>query len=136
LAKGKTAHAQVPPPTSHSAVETIVGALSGLEGDIDQLYVRVEEMKKRIMAHSNEEVEKLKQQVIAMANEEAKRIVDSARAEAEAESEKIGEMGRANVANLKKNINSSFDAAVDSIVRTVLGDTAPAGTQKAAKPKK
>lgn len=135
MAKEKTAHAQVPPPTSHSAVETIVGALSGLEGDIDGLYVRVEEMKKRIMAHSNEEVEKLKQQVIAMANEEAKRIVDSARAEAEAESEKIGEAGRANTANLKKNINSSFDAAVDNIVRTVLGDTA-AEAQKAAKPKK
>ena len=136
MAKEKTTHAQVPPPTSHSAVETIVGALSGLEGDIDGLYVRVEEMKKRIMAHSNEEVEKLKQQVIAMANEEAKRIVDSARAEAEAESEKIGETGRANVANLKKNINSSFDAAVDNIVRTVLGDTTVAAAQKAAKPKK
>jgi V/A-type H+/Na+-transporting ATPase subunit G/H len=136
LAKEKTAHAQVPPPTSHSAVETIVGALSELEGDIDGLYIRVEEMKKRIMAHSNEEVEKLKQQVIAMANEEAKQIVDSARAEAESESEKIGEMGRANVANLKKNINSSFDAAVDSIVRTVLGDTTPAKTSQPSKAKK
>jgi len=127
LAKEKIAHAtEVPPPTSNSAVETIVGALSELEGDIDGLYARAEEMKKRIMAHSNEEVEKLKQQVTAMANEEAKIIVDSARAEAESESEKIGEMGRAAVANLKKNINSSFDAAVDSIVRTSLGDTTPA----------
>jgi F0F1-type ATP synthase membrane subunit b/b' len=133
LAKEKTTHAEVPPPTSHSAVETIVGALSGLETDIEGLYVRVEEMKKRIMAHSNEEVEKLKQQVIAMANEEAKRIVENARAEAETESESIGEAGRANTANLKKNINSSFDAAVESIVRTVLGDTTPV---KAAKPKK
>ncbi|HEX7032163.1 MAG TPA: hypothetical protein VF172_04105 [Nitrososphaera sp.] len=135
MAKEKTAHAQVPPPTSHSVVETIVGALSELESEIDGLYARTEEMKKRIMAHSNEEVEKLKQQVIAMANEEAKKIVDSARAEAEAESEKIGEDGRANVANLKKNINASFDAAVDSIVRTVLGDTASA-TTTAAKPAK
>lgn len=93
-------------------------------------------MKKRIMAHSNEEVEKLKQQVIAMANEEAKKIVDSARAEAEAESEKIGELGRANVANLKKNINTSFDAAVDSIVRTVLGDITPVKATQPAKGKK
>lgn len=134
MAKEKTAHAQVPTPTSHSAVETIVGALSELEVEIDGLYSRAEEMKKRIMAHSNEEVDKLKQQVIAMANEDAKRIVDSARAEAEAESEKIGETGRANLANLKKNINSSFDAAVDNIVRTVLGDTTPAA--KAAQPAK
>ena len=88
-------------------------------------------MKKRIMAHSNEEVEKLKQQVIAMANEEAKRIVDNARTEAEAESEKIGETGRANVANLKKNINSSFDVAVDSVIRTVLGDTSANAAQPA-----
>ena len=93
-------------------------------------------MKKRIMAHSNEEVEKLKQQVIAMANDEAKKIVDSARAEAESESEKIAELGRANVANLKKNINASFDAAVDSIVRTVLGDTTPVKAAQPAKAKK
>ena len=123
MAKEKTAHVEVAPTTSLSAVETIVTALSALENDIDGLYVRAEEMKKRIMAHSNEEVEKLKQQVTAIANEDAKKIVDSARAEAEAESEKIGEAGRATVANLKKNINSSFDAAVDNIVRTVLGDT-------------
>ena len=134
MAKEKTAHAQVPPPTSHSAVETIVGVLSELEGEIDGHYSRAEEMKKRIMAHSNEEVENLRQKVIAMANEDAKRIVDSARAEAEAESEKIGETGRANLANLKKNINSSFDAAVDNIVRTVLGDTTPA--PKGAQPAK
>ncbi len=126
LAKEKTVHAQVPSPTSNSAVETIVGALSELEVEIDGLYSRAEEMKKRMMVHSNEEVEKLKQQVIAMANEDAKRIVDGARAEAEAESEKIGETGRANIANLKKDINSSFDAAVDNIVRTVLGDTVQA----------
>ncbi|HXG07628.1 MAG TPA: hypothetical protein VNI77_09925 [Nitrososphaera sp.] len=137
MAKEKTVHAQVSPPTSHSVVETIVGALSELESEIDRLYERTEEMKKRIMAHSNEEVEKLKQQVIAMANEEAKKIVDAARAEAEAESEKIGEAGRANVAKLKKNINASFDAAVDSIVRMVLGDAAvSATTTSAAKPAK
>ena len=137
MAKEKTAHAtEVPSPTSHSAVEGIVGALSELENDIDGFYARAEEMKKRLMAHSNEEVEKLKQQVAAIANEEAKRIVDSARAEAEAESEKIAEAGRATAANLKKNINSSFDAAVDSIVRTVLGDTTQAAKAAPARAKK
>jgi V/A-type H+/Na+-transporting ATPase subunit G/H len=135
LAKEKTVHAQVSPPTSHSAVESIVSALTELEGEIDGIYLRVEEMKKRIMAHSNEEVDKLKQQVIAIATEEAKKIVDSAKAEAEAESEKIGELGRVNIANLKKNINSSFDAAVDSIVRTILDDST-AKTNQPAKAKK
>jgi V/A-type H+/Na+-transporting ATPase subunit G/H len=135
LAKEKTAHVEVPPATSLSAVETIVTALSALENDIDGLYVRAEEMKKRIMAHSNEEVEKLKQQITALASDEAKKIVDSAKVEADAESEKIAGMGRASVAGIKKNINSSFDRAVDSIVKTVLGDTTPAATTTKAESK-
>jgi len=124
LAKGKTAHHDIPPPTSHPAVETIIGALSELENDIDGMYGRVEEMKRRMIAQSDEEIEKLKQQIITLANEEAKQIVDGARAQAEAESEEIGEMGRANLANIKKNIKASFDATVDSIVQAVLDNTA------------
>jgi vacuolar-type H+-ATPase subunit H len=135
LAKGKTAHTDIPPPTSHSAVETIVSALSELESDIDGMYGRVEEMKRRIIAHSDEEIEKLKQQIITLANEEAKQIVDSAKAEAEAESEEIGEIGRANLANIRKNIKASFDATVDSIVQAVLSNTTtlPVTTQKVEK---
>lgn len=123
MAKGKAAHTDIPPPTSHSAVETIVSALSELENDIDGMYGRVEEMKRRIITHSDEEIEKLKQQIITLANEEAKQIVDITKAEAEAESEKIGEIGRANLANIRKNIKASFDTTVDSIVQSVLGDT-------------
>lgn len=136
MAKGKTVHTDIPQPTSHSAVETIVSALSELENDIDEMYGRVEEMKRHIIAHSDEEIEKLKQQIITLANEEAKQIVDSAKAEAEAESEEIAEIGRANLANIRKNIKASFDAAVDSIVQAVLGDTTttmPVTTQKVEK---
>ncbi|MFL6490334.1 MAG: hypothetical protein ACJ70O_03525 [Nitrososphaera sp.] len=123
MAKGKAAHTDVPSPTSHSAVETIVSALSELENDIDGMYGRVEEMKRRIITHSDEEIEKLRQQIITLANEEAKQIVDITKAEAEAESEKIGEIGRANLANIRKNIKASFDTTVDNIVQAVLGDT-------------
>ena len=132
LAKGKTAHTDIPPPTSHSEVETIISALSELENDIDRMYGRVEEMRRRIIAHSDEEIENLKQRIITLANDEAKQIVDSTKAEAEAESEEIGEIGRANLANIRKNIKASFDATVDSIVQAVLGDatTLPVSTQK------
>lgn len=136
MAKEKTTHADLPPPTSHSAVESIVGALSELEDDIDGLYSRVEEMKKRIMAHSNEEIDKLKQQIIALANEEAKRVVDSARAEAEKESREIESQAKKSHEGIKKNIDSSFDRAVDSIVKTVLGDTSSQASPKSAKTKK
>ena len=135
MAKGKTAHSDIPPPTSHSAVETIVSALSELENDIDRMYGRVEEMRRRIIAHSDEEIENLKQQIITLANEEAKQIVDSTKAEAEAESEEIGEIGRANLANIRKNIKASFDTTVDNIVQAVLGDTSavPVTPQKLEK---
>jgi vacuolar-type H+-ATPase subunit H len=136
LAKGKTAHTDIPPPTSHSEVETIISALSELENDIDRMYGRVEEMRRRIIAYSDEEIENLKQRIITLANEEAKQIVDSTKADAEAESEEIGEIGRANLANIRKNIKASFDATVDSIVQAVLGGdttttTMPVTTQKA-----
>jgi F0F1-type ATP synthase membrane subunit b/b' len=133
LAKEKTTTADLPPPTSHSAVESIVGALSELETDIDSLYSRVDEMKKRIMAHSNEEIEKLKQQIILLANEEARRIVDKAKAEADAESAEFSKQAEKSLAGIKKNVDSSFDRAVDGIVKTVLGDTS-AQPQKADKP--
>jgi V/A-type H+-transporting ATPase subunit G/H len=123
--------------TSHSAVESIVSALAQLETDIDGMNARVDEMKKRLMAHSNEQIEKLKQQIIAVANEEAKKIVESARAEAEAESATIMKDAEKNLAAIKKNIDSSFDKAVESIVKTVLGQEEPkAEAKKPAKVKK
>lgn len=110
--------------SSHSAVDSIISALSQLETEIDGMNARVDEMKKRLMARSNEQVDKLKQQVIAVANEEAKRIVDGARAEAEAESSQIMKDAEKSLATIKKNIDASFDRAVDSIVKTVLGQDA------------
>lgn len=117
--------------TTHSEVESIVSALGELEKEIDGMNARVDEMKKRLMVNSNEQVEKLKQQLISMANEEAKRIVDGARAEAEAESKVITAEAEKNLVYIKKNIDSSFGKAVESIVRTVLGVE-----QEAPKPRK
>lgn len=122
--------------TSHSAVESIIGALAQLETEIDGMNARVDEMKRRLMAHSNEQVEKLRQQIISMANEEAKKIVDSAKAEAEAESAAVMKDAEKNLASIKKNIDASFDKAVESIVKTVLGQETPKAEPKPAKPKK
>ena len=107
--------------TKNSEVESIVSALGELEKEIDGMNARVDEMKKRLMARSNEQVEKLKQQLVTMANEEAKKIVQDARAEAEAESKVIIAEAEKNLLTIKKNIDSSFGRAVESIVQTVLG---------------
>lgn len=121
--------------TTHSAVESIVGALSDLERDLDGMNAKVDEMKKRLMAHSNEEIEKLKQAIISMASEEAGRIVEGAREEAEAESSQITKEAEKSLATIKKNIDASFDRAVESIVRTVLGQEQEAKA-RAAKARK
>jgi vacuolar-type H+-ATPase subunit H len=134
LAKEKTATTNLPPPTSHSTVEAIVSALSELETDLDGLYGRVDEMKRRIVAHSNEEIDKLKQQVVLLANEEAKKIVDKAKVEADAESADITKQAEKSLAGIKKNIDSSFDKAVDSIVKTVLGGSTSPPATKSEKP--
>lgn len=134
MAKEKTATTSLPPPTSHSTVEAIVNALSELETDLDGLYGRVDEMKRRIIAHSNEEIDKLRQEVTLIANEEAKKIVEKAKAEADAESADITKQAEKSLAGIKKNIDSSFDKAVDSIVKTVLGDNTPSPASKSEKP--
>jgi V/A-type H+-transporting ATPase subunit G/H len=103
-----------------SSVEVIINALSELEKDMDNLNSRVEEIQKRLVAYSNEEIEKLNQQIIALANEEAKKIVDAAKAEAEREASLIVEEGEKEIARIKKNIDSSFNKAVDTIVKMVL----------------
>ena len=104
-----------------SSVDLIINALAELEKDIDNLTFKVEEMKKRIIIYSNEEIEKLKQQIIAIANEEATKIIDIAKAEAEGESATIVKEADTSLSGIKKNIDSSYDRAVDSIVKMVLG---------------
>jgi vacuolar-type H+-ATPase subunit H len=106
-----------------SSVESIISALSNLENDIENLSHSVHEMKKRIMAYSNQEIENLKSEVIAIANQEAKKIIDIAKFEAEKESSTVVREAEETLVNIKKNIDSSFTMAVDNAVRMILGQT-------------
>ena len=85
-----------------SSVEVIINALAELEKDIDNLNSKIEEMKKRILIYSNEQIENLKQQTISVANEEAKRIVDIAKKEAEDESSLITKESDNRLSDIKK----------------------------------
>jgi V/A-type H+/Na+-transporting ATPase subunit G/H len=107
-----------------SSVEDIVKALSELEKEMDNLNSKVAEMKKRIIAYSTEEIENLRQQTISIANEEAKKILATARAEAEEESSMIVKETDKSLGVVKKNINSSYDKAVDNIIKMILGEFA------------
>ena len=113
-----------------SSVEDIINALAELEKDMDNLNSKVEEMRKHIIVYSDEEVEKLKQQVIIIANEEAKKIVDRAKTEAEIESSMIVKEADSRVGDIKKNIDSSYSRAVESIVKIILGDTITSNIQQ------
>jgi F0F1-type ATP synthase membrane subunit b/b' len=106
-----------------SSVEVIINALAELEKDIDNLNLKIEEMKKRIIIYSNEQIENLKQQIISIANEEAKKIVDIAKKEAEDESFLIAKEADNRLSDIKKNVDLSLDRSVDSIVNMVLRET-------------
>ena len=112
-----------------SSVEVIINALAELEKDIDNLNSKIEEMKKRILIYSNEQIENLKQQTISVANEEAKRIVDIAKKEAEDESSLITRESDNRLSDIKKNIDSTLDRAVDEIVNMVLRETGSSQAQ-------
>ena len=112
-----------------SSVEVIINALAELEKDIDNLNSKIEEMKKRILIYSNEQIENLKQQTISVANEEAKRIVDIAKKEAEDESSLITKESDNRLSDIKKNIDSTLDRAVDEIVNMVLRETGSSRVQ-------
>ena len=112
-----------------SSVEVIINALAELEKDIDNLNSKIEEMKKRILIYSNEQIENLKQQTISVANEEAKRIVDIAKKEAEDESSLITKESDNRLSDIKKNIDSTLDRAVDEIVNMVLRETGSSQVQ-------
>jgi V/A-type H+/Na+-transporting ATPase subunit G/H len=103
-----------------SSVEGIINALADLEKDIDNVNSKALEMEKRLMVYSDEEIEKLNQQIVTLADNEAKKIVDAAKAEAEREASLIVEEGEKEIARIKKNIDSSFNKAVDTIVKMVL----------------
>ena len=112
-----------------SSVEVIINALAELEKDIDNLNSKIEEMKKRMLIYSNEQIENLKQQTISIANEEAKRIVDIAKKEAEDESSLITRESDNRLSDIKKNIDSTLDRAVDEIVNMILRETGSSQAQ-------
>ena len=102
------------------SVEGIIKALSELEGDIDVISYKVEELKKHMIIHSNEEIEKLKQQINSAAQKEAKQIIHMAKTEAESDSVAIAKEAEENNARIRKNIDSLSDTIVNKIVKMVM----------------
>lgn len=102
-----------------SSVESIVSALSELESDIDSLSSKVDEMKKNLMVHSEQEISNIRERVIEIAKEEAAKILNISKEEAEEESAKILEEAEQNLTKVKTNIESSFNNCVDIVLKSV-----------------
>ena len=118
---------------THS-VESIVKALSELEKDIDMISSKVEELKKRMINQSHEEIGKLKQQIISTAQEEAKKIINKAKTEAEEESVVITKESEENLARIRKNIDSLSDTIVDKIVKMIVKGSVSSISEDKRKP--
>ena len=105
---------------SSSSVETILNSLSQLEKELDTLSGSIEDVKKRFNAYADEEIENLKTRLTEMASEAAKRVIDQTKQEAGGEASKIIAEGENVLSSIKKKIDSTFDKAVDTIVKKTL----------------
>ncbi|MGH9910136.1 MAG: hypothetical protein ACRD32_05805 [Nitrososphaerales archaeon] len=105
---------------SSSSVETILNSLSQLEKDLDTSSGSIEDVKKRFNAYADEEIENLKTRLTEMASEAAKRVIDQAKQEADGETSKVIEEGENVLSSIKKKNDSTFDKAVDTIVKKTL----------------
>jgi flagellar biosynthesis/type III secretory pathway protein FliH len=113
------------------SVESIVKALTELEHDIDLVNIKVEELKKRMINWSHDEIEKLKQQIISAAKEEAEQITNNAKKEAEEESVVITKESEENLSKIRKNIESLSDTIADKIVKLIIkGSVTPLSSGK------
>ena len=103
-----------------SSVEKIVSALSELANDIESLAVKVQEMKKRIVSTSDNEIAQLREKIIQVAKTESDKIISSAKQEAEEKSQKISAEAETNLTKLRENTKLSFDKSVKLVVDSVL----------------
>ena len=102
-----------------SSVESIVSALSELESDIDSLTSKVDEMKKNLMVHSEQEISNIRERVIEIAKEEAGKIMNISKEEAEKESAKVLEEADQNLTKVRTNIESSLNKCVEIVLKSV-----------------
>jgi vacuolar-type H+-ATPase subunit H len=103
-----------------SSVEKIVSALSELENDIESLSVKVQDMKKRIVSTSDNEIAQLREKIIEVAKTESEKIIASAKQEAEKTSQKISKDAETSLTKLRENTKLSFDKSVKLVVDSVL----------------
>ncbi len=103
-----------------SSVEKIINSLAELEHDIETLSTTVQDMKKRILTNSDNEVSKLREKIIEIAKKESEKIIADAKKEAEEKSQKILKDAESNLSKLKENTKLSFEKSVKLVVDSVL----------------
>ncbi len=103
-------------------MEVIINALSEFETNVENINSSIEELKKRMLSHSNIEIEQLREKIIKLANEEAKGILDTAKNESETESLLIQEQAEKNYNLIKNNIEKNHDKAIDKVISMIIGN--------------
>jgi len=103
-----------------SSVDKIINALAELEHDIETLSIKVQDMKKRILTNSENEISKLKEKIIEIAKNESEKIIADAKKEAEEKSQKILKDAESNLSKLKENTKLTFEKSVKLVVDSVL----------------
>ena len=103
-----------------SKVTGIIKSLNVLEGDLDSLTDKVEDVKKQLNVKTLSEIDTLLEKTREMATKEAEVIINAAKEKANAESVKIAQEGESRLAEIESNTNTHFNDMVKHVVSTIL----------------
>ena len=105
-----------------SRVEEAISILSRIEKELDQITVRVSDMKKMLVNSAKEESEKAKVEVLTEVAKLAQKSLTEIEAEAKKEAEKILAQSEEELKSLRTKIDKSFQKAVSLVMKAALGE--------------
>ena len=105
---------------AESKVTEIIKTLNVLEGNLDSLTGKVEDMKKQLTVKTLSEIDLLLEKTRAMAIKEAEVIINASKEKANSESAKIVREGDSKLAEIESNVDANFNDMVKYVVTTIL----------------
>jgi vacuolar-type H+-ATPase subunit H len=108
--------------TGGGAIEKVMNILLEVEAALEEMKVSVDQKKQELRDIAKVAGERAGQEVINEISSGMEKELDEARNKANMEAQSILKNNEKNVKQLRKNIDDKFQAAVELVIRRVVGD--------------
>ena len=105
-----------------SKIENVIEALSEMEGELDSIKANAEDVKRELIAMARDEAERLKASMIDDANSQMEKDIEDVVKKSDKNAVVMISKANDDVKKLKKQTDSRFDKAVQSVVLALLGE--------------